>query len=99
MIELSNLEILYLSITVFITQIIFIGCRTWNVRAIAQKNIKEVLVSSGLVHLSWLVSIAIGASTTTQIMIEFKWQYMPIIFFSLIGGLIGSYIPLRKKLE
>jgi hypothetical protein len=91
--------ILELSIAVFITQLIFIGCRTWNVRAIANKDIKQVLLSGAIVHISWLVGITIGTVSMTKIMSDFQWQYIPIIIASLSGGLLGSYIGLKDKIK
>lgn len=89
--------ILEYSIIVFITQLIFIGCRTWNVKAIAKHNISQVLISGTFVHLSWLISIAIGAVSMHEIITNFEWSYLPIIACSLAGGLIGSYISMVNK--
>lgn len=89
--------ILKYSIIVFVTQLIFIGCRTWNVKAIANQNIKHVLLSGAFVHLSWLVSIAIGAVSMNEIISNFEWSYLPIVLCSLSGGLIGSYISMKNK--
>lgn len=89
--------ILKYSIIVFITQIVFIGCRTWNVRAIANNNLVEVLISGALVHLAWLVSIAIGAISMNAIIQNFQWSYLPIIICSTIGGMIGSWVGLKQK--
>ena len=89
--------ILKYAITVFIVQLIFIGCRTWNVKAISNKNIPQVLLSGAIVHLSWLISIAIGAVSMNEIITNFKWEYLPIVFCSLSGGLIGSYISMKSK--
>ncbi len=89
--------ILKYSIIVFATQLVFIGCRTWNVKAIANKNITQVLVSGTFVHLSWLVSIAIGSISMHEIITKFKFEYLPIVFCSLLGGLIGSYISMKSK--
>lgn len=88
--------ILKYSIIVFVTQLIFIGCRTWNVRAIARKDLIQVLLSGTFVHLSWLVSIAIGAVSMSEILSDFNWSYVPVVLCSLTGGLIGSYLGLRK---
>jgi len=82
---------------VFVTQLIFIGCRTWNVKAIAAKNIPQVLLSGTFVHLSWLISIAIGAGSMFEIINDFQWQFIPIILCSLIGGLMGSYLSMKSK--
>ena len=85
------------SITVFITQLIFIGCRTWNVQAIAKGSIPQVLISGAIVHLSWLVSIAIGAVSMFEIVSNFEWAYLPVVAASLLGGLIGSYIAMKRN--
>lgn len=89
--------ILYYSIIVFVTQLIFIGCRTWNVKAIAKQNIPHVLISGTFVHLSWLVSIAIGAISMHEIITNFEWSYLPIVLCSLVGGLLGSYISMKSN--
>ena len=89
--------ILKYSIIIFVTQLIFIGCRTWNVKAISKQNIPQVLLSGTFVHLSWLISIAIGAVSMHEIITNFKWQYIPIILCSLSGGLIGSYLSMKSK--
>jgi len=89
--------ILYYSIIVFVTQLIFIGCRTWNVKAIAKQNIPDVLISGTFVHLSWLVSIAIGAISMHEIITNFEWSYLPIVLCSLVGGLLGSYISMKSN--
>lgn len=85
------------SVIIFITQLVFIFCRTWNVKAIASKNIIQVLVSGGFVHLSWLVSIAIGAVSMHEIISDFRWEYLPIVICSLSGGLVGSYFSMKSK--
>lgn len=85
------------SIIVFVTQLIFIGCRTWNVKAIADKNIAQVLISGAIVHITWLISISIGAISMNEIISNFEWAYLPIIICSLTGGLIGSYVSMKSK--
>mgnify|MGYP001557088931 CR=1 FL=1 len=82
---------------VFFTNVIFIGARTWNIQAVAQRNITALLISGTVVHLSWLVSIAIGAVSMHEIMTEFRIEYVPIVACSLAGGLIGSVIPMVRK--
>lgn len=89
--------IIQLSITIFLTQLVFIGCRTWNVKAVAKNNLRDVLLSGAIVHMAWLVSIAIGSVSMNEVITNFKWEYLPIILCSLTGGLIGSWIGLREK--
>ena len=89
--------ILKYSIVVFVTQLIFIGCRTWNVKAIAKQNIPMVLLSGGFVHIAWLISIAIGVVSTKEIIMNFEWAYLPVVFCSLSGGLLGSYLSMKSK--
>lgn len=85
------------AVIVFFTQLIFIGCRTWNVRAIARDNIPAALISGGIVHLSWLVSIAIGAVSMNEIISNFRLEYLPVVLCSLSGGLIGTYAAMKNK--
>lgn len=85
------------SVIIFITQLIFIGCRTWNVKAISKNNLVHVLLSGTFVHLSWLVSIAIGAVSMNEIITNFKFEYWPIVACSLSGGFIGTYMGLIEK--
>jgi hypothetical protein len=89
--------ILKYSIIVFLTQLVFIGCRTWNVKAIAKNNLLHVLLSGAIVHIAWLVSIAIGAVSMHEIVSEFNWKYVPVVICSLAGGLIGSYLGLKER--
>lgn len=89
--------VLKYSIIIFVVQLIFIGCRTWNVRAIAKDNLLQVLLSGTFVHLSWLVSIAIGSVSMIEVIENFKFEYAPIILCSLGGGLIGSWVGLKAK--
>lgn len=90
-------EVLNYSIIIFITQLVFIGCRTWNVRAIAKDDLFQVLLSGAFVHLSWLVSIAIGSYSMYEIINNFQLAYLPIVFCSLSGGLLGSYFGMKQK--
>lgn len=87
------------SIIIFLTQLVFIGARTWNVRAIAEKNIVHLMLSGTLVHLSWLVSITFGVVSMKEIMLHFNWEYVPIVICSLSGGLIGSYLGIKAKFK
>lgn len=79
------------------TQLIFIGCRTWNVKAIADKDIKQVLLSGAIIHVAWLLAISIGVMSIKEVIYNFKLEYLPIIFCSLSGGLIGSYLSMKIK--
>lgn len=90
-------QILEYSVIVFVTQLIFIGCRTWNVKAIAAHSTTQVLLSGAVVHVTWLIGIAIGAVSMNEIISNFEWKYLPIVASSLSGGLIGSYITMKIK--
>lgn len=83
--------VLEYSITVFLTQLIFIGCRTWNIQAISNDNIPAALLSGAIVHITWLLSISIGTVSMIAVIHEFNWHYIPVILCSLSGGLIGMY--------
>lgn len=89
--------ILKYSIIVFFTQLIFIGTRTWNVRAVSSGDLKKVLISGTIVHLSWLMGIAIGTVSMAEILKNMSFEYLPVILSSLSGSLIGSYFGMIKK--
>lgn len=90
-------QVLEYSIIIFATQLIFIGCRTWNVMAIAENKTIQVLVSGAIVHITWLIGIAIGSVSMYKIINNFQWLYIPIVLCSLTGGLVGSYITMKFK--
>ena len=81
----------------FATQLVFIGCRTWNVKAIAKNNILHVLVSGAIVNISWLISMGLGGVSMYNIINEFEWQYIPIILACVAGGTVGGYIGMKEK--
>ena len=91
-------EILNYCISVFITQLIFIGTRTWNVRSVSKGNISHALISGTFVHISWLVSISIGVISMNEIIINFQYDYIYVILCSVSGGLLGTYVGMREKL-
>lgn len=90
--------ILNYCVTVFVTQFIWIWSRTWNVQTIADDNIPGVLLSGVVLHLSWLVSVAIGSVSMYEIISNFDWSYLPVVACSLSGGLIGSYVAMVRKI-
>jgi len=91
------LEIYLQAVVVFTTQLVFIGMRTWNVKAIAKNNMRGVLISGAIIHLAWLVSVTLGVNSMVEIMREFQWKYLIVIAGSLSGGLLGSYLALQEK--
>lgn len=83
-------------ISVFITQLVFIGTRTWNVRSVASGNIIGALVSGAIVHIAWLIGISIGVISMNEILSNWNLSYLPVVISSLSGGLLGTYIGMRK---
>ena len=92
-------NILLMTITVFVNQLIFIWARTWNVKMIAANNLKMVLISGAIVHIAWLIGITIGVVSFKAILQDFRIEYLPVIIGSLMGGLIGSYFGLMEKMK
>lgn len=82
---------------ILLSQILFIGSRTWNVRCIAEGNLVGALLSGIIIHWMWLVSIAIGGISMASIMNDFEWKYIPVIICSTIGGLYGTYLGMKHK--
>lgn len=91
------MTIINMTITVFLTQLIFIFSRTINVKAISNKDLKVALISGAVIHWSWLVSIAIGAISMGELMTNWEWKYIPVIIMSTLGGLIGTYYGMKNK--
>jgi len=92
-------EVIYQSAIVFVTQIIFLWARTYNVRANAMLHIRNTLLSGAIIHMVWLISISIGASGVYKVLVDHDWKFVPVIIFSLGGSLIGCYIGLRKSIK
>jgi hypothetical protein len=91
--------ILELSVSVFICQIIFIWSRTLNVRYVSAGNMAGALISGGVVHLCWLLSIWIGVDSVGRIVKDFEWQYIPVVAGSLFGGTLGTYWGMLNKIN
>jgi hypothetical protein len=56
-----------------------------------------VLISGAIVHIAWLLGISIGVVSVKEILINFELSYIPVVACSLAGGLLGSYIAMKKK--
>ncbi|UXQ88816.1 hypothetical protein [Tenacibaculum phage Larrie] len=91
------MDVFNYSIIMFVTQLVFIGCRTWNIKSISKGNLIGALVSGAIVHITWLISISIGSVSMYEIIGNFQIKYLPIIVFSLLGGLIGIYLGFIEK--
>lgn len=90
------MTILQLTLLVFFNQIIFIGLRTWNIRLIAAGSRHIAALSSCLIHMSWLVSVAVGATSMYEIIQNFELEYLPVIIGSTLGSIPGTYIGMKK---
>lgn len=77
---------------VFVSKLIFLVSRTWNVRAIAEGDMKKTMVSSFIVDVIWLVSISVGVDSMHKIITNFDMRYIPVIISSVAGGLLGVYL-------
>jgi hypothetical protein len=89
--------IVELSVTVFITQVVFLFARVWNIKAIAKNDIPQALLSGALIHLAWLISLSIGAMSLNEIIINLELSHLPVLAASLAGGTLGSYLSMRNK--
>ncbi len=85
-----------MTITVFITQFIFTWGRTWNIKSIADRNIKQVLLSGTIVYLCWLMSIALGTISVIELVQNFNINYIPVVISGLIGGNLGGIVKLKN---
>lgn len=90
-------SILALTLYMFASQLFFIGARTINVKAVATGNILAACTSGTLVHWGWLLSIGLGAFSMKAILIDFEFQYIPVILASTIGGILGTIWGMKRK--
>ena len=86
-----------LTIYMFLSQLFFIGARTINVKAVASGNIFAACTSGTLVHWGWLLSIGLGAFSMKAILIDFQFEYIPVIMASTLGGIIGTIWGMKNK--
>lgn len=93
------MSIFLMTVTVFLTQLVFIWSRTWNVKMVAANRTKQVLISGGIVHLTWLLGITLGVASMNEVMMNFRWEYVPVLVGSLAGGTIGAYLGMKEKMK
>lgn len=96
---MTTIQIIHNTLLMFSTQLIFIGCRTWNVKAIAKNNMIQTMVSGTIVNISWLVSMGLGGVSMYNIINDFQWQYVPIVAACVFGGAAGTYIGMKEKIK
>ena len=90
-------EVIEYSVVVFLTQIVFLWSRTWNVKAIARNEVNQAMISGAIVHITWLLSISLGVTSVNEIIRNFDITYLPVVVFSLVGGLLGTYWSMKSK--
>jgi hypothetical protein len=93
---LKNMILQY-TITVFLTQVAFVWSRTWNVKAIADRDMSKVLISGTLIHVTWILSTLLSVVSAKEVLIDGKTEFLPVMIASLVGGLLGSYLSMRSK--
>jgi hypothetical protein len=89
--------VLKFALMMFASQLVFIGLRTVNVRAVASGNLTMALITGAGIHIAWLVSIALGSFSMYEIVANFKWEYTWIVLASTSGGLLGTWMGMKKK--
>jgi uncharacterized membrane protein len=94
---MQPIPIVEYTIIMFLNQLAFIGFRTWNVKAIAKGSVLGALASGAIVHITWLIGIAIGVVSMAEILQNMAWEYTPIVIASTLGGLLGTWIGMREK--
>ena len=90
------MTIFEMTATVFVTQFLFTWGRTWNIKSIADRNVKQVLLSGTIVYFCWLSSIALGTISVIEIVQNFNTDYIPVIISGLIGGNLGGIVKLKN---
>lgn len=80
---MDNLNIIFQAILVFVTQYLFIYFRVINIEAQINKNRFKLFMSGAIVHITYLVSMAIGVTAVLK-------GNIFLIACSLIGSLLGA---------
>ena len=91
--------ILQLAATMFVTQLFFIWFRTLNVRFVARGNIWGAIWTGFIVHITWLIGIAIGTVSIVEMVKSQDVSYWPVIACSMSAGAIGTYFAMKRKLK
>lgn len=77
---------------VLVTQIIFLWLRTLNIKYIDKGKVWPAIWTGNGIGLMWMIGISVGANA----MMEGHW--FPIVMH-LIGGSVGTYIGMHKKVR
>jgi len=85
------------TIVTFVTQVVFIWGRTWNVRVISEKKLTQAVVSGLVVHIFWIVTTALGVKSASDIILNGDWTYAPVIVASSLGGVVGTIIAFKQN--
>lgn len=89
---MNDLNIYIQAVAIFVTQFIFIYYRTSNVAAQIQNNRFKLFWTGAIVHITWLISTAIGVNAILH-------NHLGLVACSLIGGLIGADLSFTQRLN
>ncbi len=81
----------------FVTQVIFIWGRTWNVSVIAERKLIPAINSGLVVHITWIITTALGITSASEIILNGDWSYAPVVVASALGGVVGTIIAFKQK--
>jgi uncharacterized membrane protein len=90
------MSIIAMSVAIFILQLVFVWLRTLNIQYIANKDLTRTLISGTVIHILWLLTVAIGIFSITEIMQNFELKYLPVVVCSCLGSMVGTLIALKK---
>jgi len=68
-----------------------------NIKNIADGRMWGAIYTGWIIHLSWLMSVGIGATSLINVVFNYDWQSIPVVLCSLAGGTIGTWYPMRKR--
>ena len=89
---MDNLNVWIQAAIIFISQLVFIYYRTSNVTAQIEKNRFKLFWTGAIVHITWLISTAIGVNAILH-------NHLGLVACSLIGGLIGADLSFTQRLN
>lgn len=80
------------ALIVLLSQLLFVYLRTVNVKAIAESNMALSLLSGIAIGFTGLLSLSIGITSILNL------QILPVVSY-LVGGSIGTFLAMRKKIH
>ena len=89
---MKELTVIQMSVIVLVTQVIFMYLRAINVKAIASDKMWPAIWTQLVIGATFMTGMTVATNAAME------GNLLPIIAY-LVGGVIGTWIAMRKKRE